>query len=531
MILPSLIALSACAASALLLALFGRVEWPYVLLGWIAFVPWLAALDRARGLAAALVCGVLLAELFVVALFPWVPRAISDYSGAPLLVSVGVTALIAPLLQPQFIAGALARHIARRFGGGSVRIALAGACAYVAADGMLPKLFADTFGQALYASPHLRQAADIAGAHGLTWLILLVNEAVLAVGRAAMTGRTQPARRRAVALPLLWIVAVPSFLAVYGALRLAQFAQPDDTAKISVAIVQANVSHYDRLAAEVGTFEAVRRILDPHFTLSGAALESHQLDLLIWPETVYPTSFGAPKSADGADFDRAIGALVARSGVPLLFGTYERDGEDEFNVAVLLEPTAEGRVAFDAYRKSSLFPFTEYVPTWLDSAWLRTRLPWAGRWKAGTGAQVLRATLPNGRSLRIAPLICYDAIDPSFVVPAVRHGAELLTTLSNDSWFAYPGVQRLILIVSAFRSIETRRPQLRATPTGVSAVISATGAFTDLLEVNQRGTIVASIVPSHAAWTPMVAWGNWFPPATLIGGLVLLAATALGRRR
>jgi apolipoprotein N-acyltransferase len=218
--------------------------------------------------------------------------------------------------------------------------------------------------------------------------------------------------------------------------------------------------------------------------------------------------------------------LVAQSGVPLLFGTYERDGENEYNVAVLLEATSAARVTFDAYRKSRLFPFTEYIPTWLDSDWLRARLPWAGHWKSGSGAQVLRAVRPAGDPLLIAPLICYDAIDPGFVAPAVRQGAELLVTLSNDSWFAYPGVQRLILIVSAFRSIEMRRPQIRATPTGISAVISATGSFTDLLDVNQRGTLVASIVPARGAWTPMVAWGNWLPPVALLIMLGLLAVLA-----
>jgi apolipoprotein N-acyltransferase len=325
---------------------------------------------------------------------------------------------------------------------------------------------------------------------------------------------------------LLCVLALPSALAAYGAVRLAQLDAGEQTAAITVGVVQANVSHYDRLADEVGTFEAVRRILDPHFALSSTLLEQHELDLLVWPETVYPTSFGAPKSADGAAFDRAIGALVAQSGVPLLFGTYERDGDAEYNVAVLLEATSEARVTFDSYRKSNLFPFTEYVPAWLESDWLRARLPWAGRWKPGSGAQVLHAALPAGDSLSIAPLICYDAIDPGFVAPAVRQGAALLATLSNDSWFAYPGVQRLILILSAFRSIEMRRPQIRATPTGVSAVISATGALTDLLDVNRRGTLVASIVPARDAWTPMVALGNWLPPAALLAALALLALAA-----
>ena len=71
-------------------------------------------------------------------------------------------------------------------------------------------------------------------------------------------------------------------------------------------MVQADISHYDRLRAEVGTFQAVRTIVDAHFALSAEALRRADLDFLVWPETVYPTTFGAPKSEDGAAFDRAV---------------------------------------------------------------------------------------------------------------------------------------------------------------------------------------------------------------------------------
>jgi len=137
---------------------------------------------------------------------------------------------------------------------------------------------------------------------------------------------------------------------------------------------------------------------------------------------------------------------------------------------------------------------------------------------------VLVADLSGGQRARIAPLICYDALDPDFVVAAVRQGADVLVTLSNDSWFAYPGVQRLIMIVSSFASIETRRPQLRSTPTGVSAVTDETGAVLDSLDVDRRGVLVGTVRPARDAWTLMLAWGNWFPPTAGCAALVLLVA-------
>jgi apolipoprotein N-acyltransferase len=74
----------------------------------------------------------------------------------------------------------------------------------------------------------------------------------------------------------------------------------------------------------------VRAILDARFALSDEALSRGPLDLLLWPETVYPTTFGAPKSEAGADFDREIGAFVASRAVPLVFGAYDVEDAREF---------------------------------------------------------------------------------------------------------------------------------------------------------------------------------------------------------
>jgi apolipoprotein N-acyltransferase len=181
-------------------------------------------------------------------------------------------------------------------------------------------------------------------------------------------------------------------------------------------------------------------------------------------------------------------------------------------------------VVFEAYRKTRLFPFTEYLPWPLDSERVRRWLPWAGGWKPGSGPRILPVASHGRPAVRIAPLICYDAVDPSFGIAAVRQGAEVLVTLSNDSWFSYPGVQRLILIVSAFRSIETRRPQLRSTPTGVSAVIDETGELLDTIDRDRRGTLIGTVRPVRDAWTLMLAWGNWFPRTALVVSLALLGA-------
>ncbi len=513
--------------TALAFWLYARVDWPWLALGWVGLVPWLAALDRTTSLRDALAVGLLMCVAFVVAVFGWFGSAIQTYAGVPAPLALLVLVLLSPVLQPQLLTFAVARHVARRGAAGFWRTTLAGAGVYVGTEWASPKLFADTLGHGLYASAWMRQAADLAGAPGLTFVLVVANACVLAVARAVATGRAGV--RRALA-PAGCVAALVFGLLGYGAVRTRQLAvRPADP--VTAGVVQADISHYDRMAAEVGTFEAVRAILDAHFALSAEALQHGGVDLLVWPETVYPTTFGSPKSDDGAAFDREIGAFVADQGVPLVFGAYDVEGRDEFNAAVFLEPATRGPLTFETYRKASLFPFTEHVPTVLESGLVRRWLPWLGTWKPGGGARVVPLTLRDGRTLRVAPLICYDAVDPGLALAAVRRGADLIVTLSNDSWFATGAGPRLHLVVSAFRSLETRRPQVRATNTGISAIITPTGELLATAGVHQRTTLVATVTPEQHTTTLMLAWGDWFGPTALVCGIALLGAPLTRRRR
>ncbi|MFN8645053.1 MAG: apolipoprotein N-acyltransferase, partial [Candidatus Binatia bacterium] len=438
--------LGAAAASALAFALYARVAWPWVALGWCGLVPWLAALDEVRSWRGALAAGWLMSVAFTLAVFPWFIDGIAGYADAPWGVALAVIVASAPLMQPQVLVHAAARHLARRRGAPGWHVAALSVGAYVGAEWALPKLFADTLGHGFLAADHLRQAADLVGAGGLTAVLLAANEAGLATWRRRAT--------RAALVPLAGVALLVAALWSYGALRLARLDAASDV-PLRAGVVQADISHYDRLRAAIGTYDAVRLILDAHETLSAQLLATARPDFLVWPETVYPTTFAAPKSPDGAAFDAEIAAAVTRFGVPLVLGSYDAADGVEYNAGFVLQPGAAPAAA-PVYRKAQLFPFTERVPAWLDRPAVRAALPWLGTWRAGRGAAVLPLRLADGRTVRIAPQICYDAVNPALALAAARAGAELIVTLSNDSWFAAGSGPRLHLVVAAFRSIETR---------------------------------------------------------------------------
>jgi apolipoprotein N-acyltransferase len=520
-------------------ALYARLEPVWLLLGWIGLVPWLVTVDRARSWPRVLAIGLLMSVCFTLAVFGWFADAICTYTGLPVAGALVVLGLAGPLVQPQFVVLALVRRFVRARAGW-LATALAGACLYVGTEWALPKLFGDTLGHGLYASRWMRQAADLAGAPGLSLVLLVANAAAAEVWHALSGGpgrepsATAPLaiRLRAARAPLLAIVALAAALFGYGALRLRQLADVDGGAPVTAGIVQGNIGHYDEWRARIGAYATVRMVLDTYFRMSDDVRRRAPVDLLVWPETVYPTTFAAPKSEDGAALDREIVDYATRAGVPLVFGAYDIERGTEYNAAFFLEPTAAAAsggtgAAGDArlvasYRKAWPFPLTEHVPAFLDTPRVRAWLPWLGTWQAGNGSKVVPLRLADGRTLHVAPLICYDVLDPTLALAATRAGADLIVTLSNDSWFAAGAGPRQHLLGAAFRSLETRRPQLRATNTGISAVITPAGDIVERGDLDAQTGMVATIVPRTRPISLAVAWGDWLGPVALVLGVLLL---------
>jgi len=491
-------------------------------LAFVGLVPWLLVLDVQTTMWGTALCALAMCQAFVVAIFAWFGFAIAIYSAGHAAVGWAVLVASAPLLQPQFLGFALVRRLAGRYYGRGLTI-LAGAAAWVATEWLFPKLLADNLGHGLYPSRVLRQAADLGGTAGLTFLLVVVNEcAALAVTRL---------RRgvRAVAPPLAVAATIIAVLIGYGVVRLSSLSTPAAESALErplrIGLVQANITSYDRLRREMGTYDLVRYVLDTHFSMSRQAIDEDDVDALLWSETIYPTTFGRPKSETGAELDREIEDFASRGGVPVVFGSYDRDDEGEYNTAVVLEAVPIGEPPrFDAYRKTRLFLLTEYLPWWLDSPTVRRWLPWAGTWKAGSGAKVLPLRLADGREIPVLPMICLDDVDTSLAIDGARLGARVILAMSNDSWFTeHPAGAHLHLVVSAFRTIETRLPQARVTANGITAVIDRSGDVVASAPVGQRAVVIASVSPAAPPATLVVAWGDWVGPAGLVVLLALLA--------
>jgi apolipoprotein N-acyltransferase len=488
-------------------------------LGLVMLVPWLCTMDTRPTLPGALMSAWLMSVAFTAAAFWWFGLAIGDYTRVGGSIGLAVLLLLAPVFQPQFLAFSLVRHLAGKRHGPAVR-ALAAAAAWVGAEWALPKVLGDTLGYGLYPSAVMRQFADLGGSAGLTVLLLLANEG-FALAWARRAGGWHK-----VSKPMIYAALVPGVIAAYGFFALALHPAPSGET-LRVGMVQSNLVDYEQRRRESGAQAVVREVLDTHFAMTYDAVERQRADAVLWSETVYPTTFGNPKSEAGAEFDAAIQTIVNAAKVPFVFGTYERDARGEYNAAAFVLPES-GLLGF--YRKTRLFPLTEYVPHWLDGPALRRWLPWTGSWLAGDGARVFPLRLRDGREVPVMASICLDDVDTLLAIEGARLGARAILTLSNDSWFTrYPLGARIHHTAAAFRSIETRLPQFRVTSNGTSAVIDATGAVVAGSNMGERTLVVGQLPVPQPPRTLMVMWGDWVGPLG-VGFLVFLALLAASPR-
>jgi len=514
--------LSAIVLSGILSGIYVRGGGAWVL-GFVMVVPWLRVLDTRETLASSLLNASLMSVAFTAAAFSWFGMAIGNYTQLGAVTGLSVLLVAAPLFQPQFLAFALVRYLVGLRHGPVVR-ALAAASAWVGMEWIAPKILGDSLGYGLYPSPVLRQVADLGGAAGLTVLLLLANEGI------AFALARRPEGLRRMLKPLALAGMVPALMAGYGYLVLSASPAPTGNT-LRMGLIQSDLVDYEQRRQEVGAHAVVREVLDTHFAMSYDAVVRHRADAVLWSETAYPTTFTHPKSEAGAEFDGEIQSMVNAAGVPFVFGTYDRDAAGEYNAAAVVTPVT-GLMGF--YRKTRLFPLTEYVPGWLDGPTLRSWLPWTGAWLPGDGARVFPLRLRDGREIPVLPSICLDDVDPGLAIAGARLGAQAILTMSNDSWFThYPQGAELHHTVAAFRSIETRLPQFRVTSNGYSAVIDATGRVVAGSQMGERTLVVGELPVPVPPRTLMVAWGDWVGLAgcLLLAWLTLLAASSRWRKR
>ncbi len=238
------------------------------------------------------------------------------------------------------------------------------------------------------------------------------------------------------------------------------------------------------------------------------------VDVLVWPEAAVPNYYQRARGfLDPIDRRTASNETTLFVGVPFLA---ENDGG--YYNSVLALGQGQG-----VYHKQQLVPFGEYVPL---EGLLRGLIDFFDLPMSAFSAGPEEQPPLRAGPYRVAPFICYEVVYPELVARAARH-ADLLLTISNDSWFGNSIGPLQHLQIAQMRALENGRYMIRGTNNGVSAIIDQRGQIVARTEQFVETTLVGD-VEVMLGTTPFTSFGVIPVVAGCIVTLLLMWLMYLG---
>jgi len=291
-----------------------------------------------------------------------------------------------------------------------------------------------------------------------------------------------------------------------------------------VRVVQPNIGQEDKWKPGYSDIAAQRlaRLSD----LPGGAHPR----LLLWPEAGVTEPMedqrAMPYSAF-AEFERKRAAALVGQGEYLLTGGIGLSSPDRMRVTGAVNSIyvlAQGGRVVARYDKAHLVPYGEYLPMrpLLSALGLSRLAPGDVDFLPGPGPRTVN--LPDWG--KVGFQLCYEIIFSGQVVD--RHNRpDFIFNPSNDAWFGAWGPPQH-LAQARLRAAEEGIPIIRSTPTGISAVIDASGQVRNHVRWKNMGVIDAALPPSATRLTPFARIGNVIPLA--LGFALIILAIVLERR-
>ena len=237
-------------------------------------------------------------------------------------------------------------------------------------------------------------------------------------------------------------------------------------------------------------------------------------DIVIWPESAIPNYY-----QHAQDFLEPMSRRAAAANTTLITGIPFRPFDDDIyynSIAVL--GYGEG-----VYHKQRLVPFGEYVP--LENA-LRGLIDFFDLPMSAFSPGPEEQKPLQAGAYRIAPFICYEIVYGSLVAKSARD-ADLLITISNDSWFGDSIGPWQHLQIAQMRGRENGRFVLRGTNNGISAIIDHQGRIVKRTDQFEATTLTGEAEVMLGS-TPFSSFGNTPIIAGCFSVLLLMALMYLG---
>jgi len=343
----------------------------------------------------------------------------------------------------------------------------------------------------------LQGFGPVLGVFGVSWVTALI--AALSLLAAMQFSASQ---QKAIIKPMLYISGILLIYGIASLLNSHHWSKPAGN-PIKATLIQGNITQ--ELKWNPDQFGPTIKL---YTDLTRANWES---DLIIWPETAIPAFYHrvkehllTPLEAEAKSHSTDLLVGIAVNGT---------DNASYYNAMVSLGDQR------DIYSKRHLVPFGEFLPLkWLLNPLIDfLRIPMSDFSAGDHNKTTLQlAGYPAGIS------ICYEDAFGEEVIEALPDAAFLVNA-SNDAWFGDSLAPHQHLEIARMRALETGRYLLRATNTGISAVIGPKGDIQGRSTAFKTEVLTRKIIPMQGM-TPYVLVGNG-GIVTLL--LLLLAAASI----
>lgn len=388
----------------------------------------------------------------------------------------------------------------------------------------------------MVAMPPLAEAATSIGTYGLSGLVCLTAGAIayfLGYWLRAIRDHWKDGSWLTYFMGGLLLFVGITFAALAPFVQFGQesnYGPPDDVPTV-VTIAQPNISQADKYAPGYDAINFAK------LAMNSRPMPNQGPRLILWPEAAipdyledgYPYRYYQGQPGESATGARARLTTLMGDGDVLFMGANRLVIENGQLVAArnsVSAMNANGNL-LGHYDKAHLVPYGEYLPLpWLLKPLGLARLvPGDLDFWPGPGPQTMTVNL-NGKPVKIGIQICYEMIFSGQVTDR-KNRPDFIFNPSNDAWFGTIGPPQH-LAQARLRAIEEGLPVVRATPTGISAVIDANGRIIKSLPLGTAGRIDA-VVPQAKAPTLFARFGNILPLG-FAGLLIACALLPLARR-
>lgn len=313
-----------------------------------------------------------------------------------------------------------------------------------------------------------------------------------------------------------------TFLAVWASWEIYQFRKHaiSSTAYIAGVVVIAQLAGLFSFTKPIGEPVSVRLIqgnfeqslkfnpqaIGKQIDFYAEAITKEAANLIIIPETAFP--WPIPNLPLGLlnylqDFSNQSDSNVL---LGLIGEVPTANGMQYSNRATGLSPHTQPY----QYDKVHLVPFGEFVPPgfqWFVKAF---HVPMSDFARGRLDQSPLTIVRKNQNDIYAAITICYEDIFGGELASRIQHSdkpVNLLINITNLAWFGESQAPTQQLRLSQMRSLETGLPAIRATNTGITAILGSDGQIQKALPEFTQATL-STEVQAYSGKTPYVVWGN-----------------------